>query len=1126
LDAKAVDVAAWLRDVGLERYEQAFLEHDIRADVLADLTETDLEKLGVSLGDRKRFLKAIAALQVASSTESPRSDQVAASAPPAFAAREAERRQLTVLFCDLVGSTELSARLDPEEMREVIGAYQANVAEVVRRWDGYVARYMGDGALAYFGWPRAHEDDPERAVRAGLELVQTVAALRPAASSALQARVGIATGHVVVGDLGTQEASDKDSVVGETPNLAARLQSFAEPGSVVISHATRRLVGGLFELHDLGPRPLKGFAERLAVWRVSGESKAEGRFEARHTTGLTPLVGRDEELSLLLRRWAQASDGEGQVVLLSGEPGIGKSRIVRALRERLGNEPYTPLSHYCSPFHVNSALHPVIGLLERSAGFARDDPPDVKLTKLENLLSLSTDDLDVVVPLVAALLGVTEEKYPPLALTPQRQRQRTLEVLVDQVEGLARREPVLATYEDLHWADPTTLEIVDLVVERVQRMPVLVLITLRPEFAPPWTGHAHVTQLSLSRLTRRHGSALIEQVTGGKALPAEVLDQILARTDGVPLFVEELTKSVLESGLLRDAGDRFELDGPLPSLAIPSSLHDSLMARLDRLAPVKEVAQIGAVIGREFSHELLVAVADRPETELTFALGRLIASELIFRRGTPPEATYIFKHVLVQDAAYESLLKSRRQQLHMRVAAILADRFPETVKLQPEVLALHCTEAGRAEEAISYWYRAGQRANERSAYHEAIAHLSRALELLDQVTDPAARTGWEASLRMTLGVVMYASRGPVDQARSMYLRARELCEEIGDEQQLFVAVWGLWHIESMRMNAAAARHLADEVLKLAGRQDSHELLLQAHHAGWTTSFYQGEIRNCKEHAERGVAIYDADIHHRQISTYGAHDAGVCSLVHGGLALWLLGYSDRAAGRAEQALRLAEQLLHPFSLAQALFACAAIQQFRGAIAEVRKFAGRLVITADDRGIAIYRETGTALDGWARAVGGETGSGIADIGRSLEALRAMGFNLRRSYFLWLLADACGRASDYERGLAALAEALAFVDERAERWWEAELHRVHGELLLRSSAPDQARAAASFERALDFARKQEARSLELRAATSLARLRAEQGERHKAYDLLASVYSWFTEGFDTADLKDAKALLEELA
>ena len=726
----AVDIAAWLRELGLERYEQAFRDNDIAPAVLPELTDQDLKDLGVSLGHRRLLLKAIQALANEQAGDSPTED-IPHGSPHLAAYPGAERRQLTVLFVDLVGSTELSARLDPEDMGSVIRAYQECCAQVIGRWGGHIAKYMGDGVLAYFGWPKAHEDQAERAVRAGLEVVNGVATLETSTGTALAARAGIATGLVMVGELIGEGAAQEQAVVGETPNLAARLQAHAKPGSVVISQATRRLIGGLFELTDLGRRRLKGFAEPLSAWRVEGEGRAEGRFEALHGERLTPLVGREHELGILMERWAWARDGDGQVVLLSGEPGIGKSRVIRTLHERLRDELYTPLSHYCSPHHTNSALHPVIGLLERAARLDRAAPPEVQLAKLEAVLARSSDGPDEVVPLLAALLGVpTGERYPALTMTPEVQKRRTLLALLDQLEGLAARQPILALCEDAHWIDPSTLELLGLVIERIPQLRVLALITFRPEFQPPWTGYAHVTTLTMSRLGRRQGADLVARVSGGKPLPPEIVEQIVARTDGVPLFVEELTKTVLESGLLADAGDHYELTGPLPPLAIPTTLHDSLMARLDRLGPVKEVAQIGAVIGREFSYELLAAVAPMSANRLNDALEQLVNSELVFGRGTPPDAIYTFKHALVQDAAYQSLLKSKRQQLHARIVQVLEQRFPDVMDTKPELLAHHCVEGRLIEKAVAYWYRAGQQAIARSTLAEAAAHLAKGLEML------------------------------------------------------------------------------------------------------------------------------------------------------------------------------------------------------------------------------------------------------------------------------------------------------------------------------------------------------------------------------------------------------------
>jgi class 3 adenylate cyclase len=690
-----VDIAAWLLDLGLQQYEQAFRANEIDARVLPRLTAEDLKDLGVSLvGHRRRLLDAIAAL----GTEEPTpADERAPAA--------AERRQLTVMFCDLVGSTELSAMLDPEDLREVIAAYHRAVADIVRSFDGFVAKYMGDGVLVYFGYPRAHEDDAERAIRAGLGVIDAVGRL-DVESVKLRARVGIATGLVVVGDLIGEGSAQEQSVVGETPNLAARLQALAEPDAVVIAAGTRRLVGDLFEYRDLGAVEVKGIAAPVPVWQVLRPSAVESRFEALRGSALTRLVGRDEEIDLLTRRWARAKAGDGQVVLISGEPGIGKSRITAALAERLHVEPYLRLRYFCSPYHLDSALSPFIDQLGRAAGFARDDPPAARLEKLKALLTLAVPP-DEDVAILADLLSLpASERHPLPTLSPQRKKERTLEALIRQLEGLARRQPpVLMVFEDAHWIDPTSRELLDLAIERVRSLPVLLVVTFRPEFQPPWTGQPQVTMLALNRLDQHDRIALVAQIAGGKALPEEVIDQIVDRTDGVPLFVEELTKSVLESGLLREEAERYVLAGALPPFGIPTSLHASLLARLDRLASVRLVAQIGAAIGREFSYALLRAVSRLPEDELRASLARLIASELVFERGTPPDAVYAFKHALVQDAAHGSLLRAARQQLHAEIAKALEDHSPELLENQPELFAQHYGEAGLVERSTAFWGR-------------------------------------------------------------------------------------------------------------------------------------------------------------------------------------------------------------------------------------------------------------------------------------------------------------------------------------------------------------------------------------------------------------------------------------
>jgi class 3 adenylate cyclase len=1122
----AVDIRAWLRDLGLERYEEAFQENEIDAKILPKLTADDLKDIGVTtVGHRRKLLEAIAAL-----AEPAVAPQAEPSAPADVAPRarraEAERRQLTVMLVDLVGSTALSARLDPEDMGQVIRSYQVACAEVVERWGGHVAKYMGDGVLAYFGWPQAHEDEAERAVQAGLALIDALAGLEATAGEPLAARVGIATGLVMVGELIGEGAAREEAVVGETPNLAARLQTLAAPGSVVISQATRRLVGGVFELADLGPQRLKGFAEPLAAWRVGGEVRAEGRFEARQSTGLTPLVGRDEEIALLLRRWQQVKDGEGHVVLLSGEPGIGKSRLVREVRARLQDEPHVRLLYQCSPHHTTSPLYPLIEQLERAAGFARDELSRARLDKLEALLARGTDRLDQAVPLIAALLGVsTEGRSPALDLTPQRQKQLTLAALIEQLEGLAAAQPVLLAYEDMHWSDPTTQELLGLTIERLQRLPVLLLITYRPEFSPPWPAQPHVSVLALSRLGRREGAALVERVVRDKPLPDEVAAQIVARTDGVPLFVEELTKTVLESGLLRDAGERYELAGSLPPLAIPSTLHDSLLARLDRLAPVKEIAQIGAAIGREFSHALLAAVADRPEAELRPALDQLVSSELVFRRGTPPKAAYSFKHALVQDAAYGTLLKSRRRQLHARIAAILEARFPEVVKTQPEVLAHHCSEAGLIEKAVGYWQQAGQLAIRRSAMAEAITQLRRGLDLLGLLHEGGERDQLELSLQSDLGGALLLARGYANpETEAAFRRALKLSRKVDDRAHRFSSLRGLISVFHVRAQLRDAERLGTEIMRLAQEVGRSDWLSEAHHAVGVTNFHLGRPTLAEAALHAGIATRGPELRSHLSQAYPVHIGVFC---HAYLAhcAWLLGHPKRALEHGREAVEVAHAVADPFSTALAFNYVAMLHQFRREPQAARYAAESSGDVCTKWGFTYYGAWSEIVQGWAIAAEGDLDLGISTFVTGLDRLRSTGAQLRLPCYLGWLAVLNAQLSHEQDALHLLANALAIARRSSEHWWSAELHRLAGEFLIRQRKEDTVRMEARFRQGLAMARRQGARSLELRAATSLARLWAEQGRRAEAHDLLAPVYGWFTEGFDTPDLKDAKALLDEL-
>ena len=889
---------------------------------------------------------------------------------------------------------------------------------------------------------------------------------------------------------------------------------------MVISQATRRLVGGLFELTDLGPARLKGFTEPLAIFRVEGESRAESRFEALRGAHLTALVGREHELAMLLERWGWVRDGDGQVVLIAGEAGIGKSRLLRALREVLAGEPHVALSHFCSPYYTNSALHPIIAQLERAAGFASDDPPDARLVKLEALLGQATDQLDEALPLVSALLGVpSDPRFPALNLGPQRQKQRTLEILIEQLAGLARDRPVLELYEDLHWADPSTLELLDLLVERVRALPVLVVITYRPEFSPPWRGQGHVTALTMNRLGRRQGATLVEGVTGGRPLPAEVLDQILARTDGVPLFVEELTKTVLESGIVTDVGERFELAGPLAPLAIPASLQDSLMARLDRLAPVKEVAQIGAVIGREFSYELLAAVAERPETELQAALDQLVHAELVFRRGAPPAATYSFKHALVGDAAYQSLLRSTRQTLHARVAAALREAHPV-----PELLGHHLAEAGAHEAAMRAFRRAGELAFERSANVEAMAHLRRALDLLASAAGVADRGREEIGLQLALGKAIIAAEGyAASPAWAAFERARILCHHEGEASQRFAALNGCFMFHLNRAGFDAARDVAAEMERLASAAGDRPAMIFALRSLSACAVYTGQLALARHHAEQMLDLLGPSDHPDFAFTYGIDPVMAC-LVWLAVDLLALGFPETAKARLDEGLAYAAGLAHLQSRGFALIIASFFHDWAGdrsAMAKSLAAAQSLSREHDFRYLAAIASMLQALLAIRAGAGTEA---LRAVEAGYAAWEATEASLLRSYYCSVLAEGREAVGDREGARALLDQGLRHADQAKERLYEAEIWRRRA--ALRRGDGDRRGAEADLRTALQVARRQDAKLWELRAAHDLARLWTGHGRRAQACDLLAPVYDWFTEGFETADLRDAKALLDELA
>lgn len=1037
----------------------------------------------------------------------------------------AERRQLTVMFCDLVGSTALSARLDPEDLRELISAYRVSVSETARRHDGFVAKYMGDGVLVYFGYPESREDDAERAVRAGLAIVDAIERL--AVSEQLQVRVGIATGVVVVGDLvGSGEAQER-GIVGETPNLAARLQSIAGPGAVVIGSTTHYLVGDLFEYEELGAVAVRGFAAPVQAWHVLRSSALDSRFEALHGFALTPLVGRRDELELLLRLWRQATGGAGQVVLLSGEPGIGKSRILAALLKRLPGEGHILIRYFCSPHHQDSALYPFVHQLEHEAGFERDDTPAAKLDKLTLLLgTIGATTADV--PLLAELVSVPQIGDADAArrgLSPQQKKERSFAAFEHQVESRAGHAPVLLLVEDVHWADPSSCELLDRIVARVAGLPVLMVVTFRSGFQPSWVGSPHVTSLVLGRLRADEGAVLIERVLAGKqfSLASGLVSEIIGRADGIPLFLEELTKAVLEAdqGRATIADAARGPEGPV----IPATLHASLTARLDRLGAVAKVGQIGAALGREFSHELIHAVAPMSERVLDAQLDRLVAAELVFRRGAPPDAIYSFKHALVQDAAYNTLLRSDRQRLHARIAETLEERFTERAVREPELLAHHLAEAHQIERALDYMLKAGERAVERSANVEAIRHLSRGLAAIATLPETSDRDRRELAFQIAIGAPLIAVQGySAPETGAAYNRARVLCERLGEAEPLVATLSGEFVFHFVRGNYPMMRQLTDEAQSIVKRLPHPMVRLASHRLAGITAMYSGVFPTARTEFEAILDSYDAG-QHRSHPVHYVHDPKVSALTYLAPVLWIAGYPDQARRASIAAFECAAELNQANLTAHVHnFAGAGLDELLGNTPGVRTHAEAILELAEQHSLHYWRLNALILQGWRMVQEGDVQSGIAMMQQSVVDRAGLGVAWYQSRYLLMLAAAYAQSGQAEAGLRAIAQANDLVARTGELMWAAEVNRLAGELrrIQGESAP---LIETFFEQALSIARKQNAKSFELRAACSLARLWRDQGRRDEPRNLLAPIFGWFSEGFDTPDLTQARLLLEDL-
>ncbi|WP_218508866.1 AAA family ATPase [Variovorax sp. dw_308] len=1115
------NVRDWLDKHRLASIAETLEREQIDWDALLVLSAADLKDLGLPIGLRAKLAAALRTIRSDASAS-----EALADAPPEAAdegvADEGERRQLTAMFCDMVGFTELAGRVDPEVLRRIVHAYEDACAVCIARYEGYVFQLLGDGILAFFGYPLAHEGEAERAIHAGLEIIETLSRLEIPDAGRLAVRIGIATGVVVVSEAGK-------SAVGEAVNLAARLQAAAQPGSILVSQRVHRLAGGVFSYEDLGERAMKGIAQPVRVYGVVGVNEAASRFQAAtQESGLTPLIGREQEIGLLLERWALARGGQGQVVVLSGEPGIGKSRILDTFRARAESEGAKALQFQCSPYYVNSAFWPSTHNFERGLKFARNESPASRLDKLESLMVGAYGRPLADVGFIASMMSIPcDDRYGPRPMTSQKRKQETLRTLVDLTEAAARKHPSVLLFEDVHWADPTSLEVVDLLIARLPSIPLLVVLTHRPEFKSRWPEQAHVRALNLSRLTQAQGAAMVSGLAGGKALPPRLLEQILARTDGVPLFVEELTKAVLESGELTEEADHYEYRGAGNGMAIPATLRDSLMARLDRFNPVKVIAQIGAAIGRVFSYELIAAVAPMNREQLDASLARLTESGLAWCQGAPPDATYTFKHALVQDVAYDSLLKSRRQELHASIARAIQERFANSKVTEPEVLAHHLTAAGLATAAIPLWQSAGELALKRMALIEAISHLNQGLKLVSMLPGSVENVRCELSLRRALGVSWMAAKGwAAPEARDSLLPALKLVDSAASGRDVLAVYWGLFANTLSQGRVAESVDWAEQLLAMGRETGDSDMLITAHLMMSVSTFWLGELLTSRAHIEELTRIYDP-VRHRHIANEINHDPLTGAGVYRAQVSWMLGYPDRAVEECDAKDAHARTRGHVFDRGFALSAGADVFEYRG-----EPEAQQARIEESER---LGRENSLTVL-WQLMAPLRRGASLVRAGKAAEGVRLLqaglamreaggGYGGSNPYLKSLLAEGMAMEGDVTEALRIVESQIEQVQRAGwgERCHYAEIRRLEG--WLHEQRGDTEAAEASYRLSLDWARTQQARSWELRTATSLAEMLHKQGRTSEARELLAPVYQWFTEGFGTRDLVHAREVLKAL-
>jgi class 3 adenylate cyclase/predicted ATPase len=1105
---------ALLEELGLAQYAANFEQHAVDLELLPALSEAQLEQLGVkAVGHRVRLLRAAAAWAAprAVAAAPPAAAPAAASAPPAPGA--AERRQITVMFCDLVGSTALSQRLDPEDLRNLMQRYQRACGEVVSRHQGTVAQYLGDGLMVYFGWPRANEDDAQRAVLTALQVVDAVKAID--AAEPPRVRIGIATGPVVVGQ-GAEDgdASQPRMAVGETPNLAARVQAAAEPDQVLVAASTRRLLGDSFEFEDLGEHGLKGISAPVRLWRVLGESRAEGRFAAAHGAGLTTLVNRELEIALLLDRWARAQEGQGQAVLLAGEPGIGKSRVLAELCARVPAESLV-VRLQSSELHVNSAFHPLSAQLVRAAGIERGDTPEARLDKLEALLERLGTSPQRHARYFAALLSLPPARYPALQSSPAKIRLETIDAFVQTVLDAARRRPVLVLAEDLHWMDPSSMEVLDALIGALRRARVLLVMSSRTPLGARWAAQPHVTALTMVGLSRSHSLQLAGSVAGAQGLGAHIVQRIVEHTDGVPLFLEELTRTLAEGATSRatEHADAIE---------IPSTLKDSLTARLDRLGSAKRVAQLGALLGRQFRHGVLQALHGADDDALAEQLEQIVAIGLLSRSGAAPDVVYTFHHALMQDTAYESMLKSERRRLHARAGDILREQFSDLAEHEPELLARHYAAGEAWDQAVPLWLKAGQRAWSRSAVKEAIAHLEAGLAAVDRVSSAAARDVLELGLQSTLGVVYFAAVSyAAPQAQAAFARASALCERIADAAMKVPVLYGMGAFQTMRGDARAGHRAFEQLRTEADACGQPRLQLHAHAVLAWSHYNLAEFEQSVAAAERVRKLGDSGA--VVAPRLGAADPRIISECFRAVSLWALGHVDQARSASDGVLSLARTLSDPYSLAYTLnFAALLVPDYCGEHALLIERADEGIRLATELGYPFLEMSGLLWRSWTLAQAGDAAAALATFDGAMRRVDVVGVGYNRAQQLARRARLLLRSGDLGAAQLAVAQALGQAESSGNLYLMCDVHLAEGEVLLAQGGECRALAQAAFHMALDAARGQGARSWQLRAAMALARLVAEGEGPAAARALLEPLRATFTEGRDTADLKQAAALL----